>query len=177
MILPICQRIVRRHFVIISDMNLNKKGFILNTAMDKTLHTIYTFPSKMAYFKRVWWKVNVLSHTWPVGSTLPLVKPLKRGTLSLWTPSQASRQSRKNEKNVRFSTKTNIFFDHSTLTSCIFGTTGSSETSCTSFERSPQWYSGSNSSRAWQYIYPPPNPFEKGHFRGKKGKSYVEFCP
>ena len=67
----------------------------------------------MAFFKRVWWKVNVLSHTWAVGSTLPLIRPLKWGTLCLWTPAgskMASRQSWKNEKNVRFSTKTDIFF-------------------------------------------------------------------
>ena len=43
---------------------------------------------------------------------------------------------------MRFSTKMDGFFDHSTLTAGIFGTTGSSETLCTSFERSDQWLSG-----------------------------------
>ena len=32
-------------------------------------------------------------------------------------------------------------------------------------------------SRAWQHFYLPPRPFEKSHFREKKGKSYVDFCP
>ena len=34
------------------------------------------------------------------------------------------------KKNVRFSTKTDTFFDRSTLTACIFGTTETSETLC-----------------------------------------------
>ena len=38
-------------------------------------------------------------------------------------------------------------------------------------------YLDSRSSRAWQQFYLPPRPFEKGHFREKKGKSYVDFCP
>ena len=32
------------------------------------------------------------------------------------------------QKNIRFTTKTDVFFDHSTLTAGIFGTSGSSET-------------------------------------------------
>ena len=40
-----------------------------------------------------------------------------------------------NRKNHSFSTKTDVFFDHSTLTAGIFGTTGSSETSCTASDK------------------------------------------
>ena len=39
------------------------------------------FPSKMAFFKREWQKVKVLSHPWAVGSKLPLIRPFKWGTL------------------------------------------------------------------------------------------------
>ena len=39
-------------------------------------------------------------------------------------------------KKVRFSIKTDVFFNRSTLTAGHFGTSGSSETLCTSFERS-----------------------------------------
>ena len=63
-------------------------------------------------------------------------------------------------------------FIFSNLTACIFGTTGSSETLCTSFERSDQWQSGPKSSRVRQHFYPLPCPFEKSHFTPKKG-----LCP
>ena len=43
-----------------------------------------------------------------------------------------------NKKNVCFSSETDVFFDRSTLTAGIFENTGSSETLCTSFERSNQ---------------------------------------
>ena len=57
--------------------------------------------SKIAFFKRAWRKVKVLSCPWALGSKLPLIRALKLGTLRLWTPTgfkMASRQSWKNEK-------------------------------------------------------------------------------
>ena len=44
------------------------------------------FPSKMAFFKRVWQKVRVLSRPWDVGSKLPLIRPFIKGKLGSRTP-------------------------------------------------------------------------------------------
>ena len=55
-----------------------------------------------------------------------MIRPLKWGTLRLWTPTgskMANRQSWKNKKPVHFSTKTDVFFDRSTLMAGMFGTT------------------------------------------------------
>ena len=41
-------------------------------------------------------------------------------------------------KKVHISSKTDVFFEHSSLTAHIFGSSESSETYCTSFERSNQ---------------------------------------
>ena len=65
-----------------------------------------------------------------------LNRPLKWGTARLWTPTgfkNTSRQSWTFEKNLCFSTKTEVFFKRSTLTAGIFESSGSSETCCTSF--------------------------------------------
>ena len=81
------------------------------------------FPSKMAFFKRVWWKANVLSHTWGVGSTLPLIRHLKWGTLCLWTPTgskMASCQSYKNEKTFVLELKRTFFFSIVQLWQLVF---------------------------------------------------------
>ena len=132
----------------------------------------------MVFFKWVWHKVIVLPRSWASRSTLALIRPLKWATVCLWTPSgskNTSRQSWSIEKNVRFSTKSDVFFDCSTLTAGIFGTSGSSETYCTSFERSNQCLSGARSSRAWQYFYLVPRPFEKGHFTPYRGKGAYIF--
>ena len=50
------------------------------TVVEKTNQKNPIFPSKMAFFKRVWRKVKVLSCPWAVGSNLPLNRPLKWGT-------------------------------------------------------------------------------------------------
>ena len=47
------------------------------------------------------------------------------------------------KKNVRFSTKTDVFFDRPNLTAGHFGTKWSSDTLCTSFERCDQYLIGS----------------------------------
>ena len=47
-----------------------------------------------------------------------------------------------------FSTRTDVFFDRSTLTAGHFGTSGSSETLCTSFERSNQCVIGATKLKA-----------------------------
>ena len=52
------------------------------------------FPCKMAFFKRMWWKVKVLSCPWAVGSKLPLFRPLKWGTKRLRTLSGSKNMSR-----------------------------------------------------------------------------------
>ena len=54
-----------------------------------------------------------------------------------------SRQIWTIERNNRFITKMDVFFDRSNLTAGHFGTSGSSETLCTSFERSNQCVRGS----------------------------------
>ena len=57
-----------------------------------------------------------------------------------------------------------FFFILPTLTSCNFGTNGSSGMQCTSFWRSSLCQFKSKSSKAWQHFYHLPCPFEKGHF-------------
>ena len=44
--------------------------------------------------------------------------------------------------NSKNTIRQSFIFFLPTLTACTFGTTGSSETLCTSFERSDQWLSG-----------------------------------
>ena len=67
------------------------------------------------------------------------------------------------------------FFVISTLPSCIFGTTESSETLCTSFERSNQCLSGATSSRAWHHFYYWPRPLEKSRFTPINGQRCRDF--
>ena len=55
---------------------------------------------------------------------------------------QNDQPSKLEEKNVRFSTMTAVFFDGPTLMAGYFGNSGSSETLCTSFERSNQYVNG-----------------------------------
>ena len=110
------------------------------TAISESNGTIAIFVSKMAYFKGAWRKVKVLPRPWAWRSKSSSIRPLKWGTVRLWTPSgskMASRQSWKNEEKVRLSkealTKTDFVYTLSTLTAGHFWTTGSSETYCTSF--------------------------------------------
>ncbi len=63
------------------------------------------------------------------------------------------------------------------MLACILGATKSSGTQCTSFETSNQCPFKSKSSRVWQHFYFLPRPFEKGHFRGKKGNHSNIFLP
>ena len=101
--------------------------------------------SKMGLRNWAWQRVKVVSHPWAPRSTLALIRPLKWGTVCLWTPTgskNTSRQSWTIEKYVRFSTKSDVFFDRSSLMAGIFGTSGSSETLYTSFERSNQCENG-----------------------------------
>ena len=65
-----------------------------------------------------------------------LIRPLEWGTARFWTPTgfkNTSRQSWTFEKNLHFTTKTNVFLERSTLTAGIFTSSRSSETYCTSF--------------------------------------------
>ena len=71
----------------------------------------------------------------------PNTRELRGPSVCLWTPiasKNTGRQSWKNEKNLRFPYLNGLFFDRSTLTAGIFGTSRSSETLCTSFRRSNQ---------------------------------------
>ena len=61
----------------------------------------WSFPSEMAFFKWAWQRVKVLPRPWASKSKLRGIRPLKWGTLCLWTPTgfkMASRQSWKKEK-------------------------------------------------------------------------------
>ena len=65
-----------------------------------------------------------------------LIRPLKWGTVHLWTPTGFQNTSHKSwtfEKNLRFTPKMNVFFERSTLTAGLFTSSRSSETYCTSF--------------------------------------------
>ena len=102
----------------------------------KNIRTITVFRCKTAFFDWSWHIVIVPPRPWASRSTLALIRALKWDTVCLWTPTGSkvtSRQIWSIEKNDRFSTKMDVFFDRSTLTACIFGTSGSSETYCTPF--------------------------------------------
>ena len=65
-----------------------------------------------------------------------LNRSLKWRTVHLWTPTgsaSTSRQSWTLKKTARFSSKTVVFFERSTLTAGMFESSRSSETCCTSF--------------------------------------------
>ena len=65
--------------------------------------TFWSFPNEMAFFKWSWQRVKVLPRPWASKSKLSMIRPLKWGTLRLWTPNgfkMANRQIWKNEKNV-----------------------------------------------------------------------------
>ena len=62
------------------------------------------YRSKMAFFKRAWQKVKVLSCPWALGFKLVLIQPLKGGILhsgTLGYSKNTSRQSWKNKKQIR----------------------------------------------------------------------------
>ena len=80
--------------------------------MEKTNRTLAIVWCKMAFFKWAWQKVKVLSHPWASRSILALMRPFESGTQCLWTPTgsrMTSRQSWTIEKNVCFSTTTDVF--------------------------------------------------------------------
>ena len=91
---------------------------------------------KMAFLKWTWRPIQ-----WKYWNVLYLIlkvlnRPLKWDTVRLWTPTgfkDTGRQSWTFEKNLRFSTKMEVFFERSTLTAGIFESSGSSETYCISF--------------------------------------------
>ena len=65
-----------------------------------------------------------------------LNRSLKWRTVRFWTPTGSASTSRQIwtfEKNARFSSKTEVFFERSTLTAGGGRSSGSSETYCTSF--------------------------------------------
>ena len=87
------------------------------------------FPNEMAFFKWSWQRVKVLPRPWASKSKLSMIRPLKWGTLCLWTPTgfkMASRQSLKIKENVRLTSKTDVFFFLPTLTAGHFETSWSS---------------------------------------------------
>ena len=70
------------------------------------------FPNEMAFFKWSWQRVKVLPRPWASKSKLSMIRPLKWGTLRLWTLNgfkMASRQSWRNKENVCFTSKTDVF--------------------------------------------------------------------
>ena len=74
------------------------------------------------------------------------------------------------------STKTDVFFDCSTLTAGHFGTSGSSETLCTSFERSNQALFGFNELKGMAALLPSPRLFRKRPFYTYKPQKVGLFC-
>ena len=91
--------------------------FLSITVLCKSLGLFGVLWCKMAFFKKVWQKVKVPSRPWALGFKSALIRPLKWGTLCLWTPTgskMASRQSWKNEKKVRLNkealTKTDFVY-------------------------------------------------------------------
>ena len=74
--------------------------------------TFWSFPNEMAFFKWSWQRVKVLPRPWASKSKLSMIRPLKWGTLRLWTLNgfkMASRQSWRNKENVCFTSKTDFF--------------------------------------------------------------------
>ena len=77
---------------------------------------------KTAFFNRAWHIVIVPPSPWASRSILALNRPLKWGTVCLWTLSgskDTGRQSWKNEKNLQFPYLNGLFFVFSALTACV----------------------------------------------------------
>ena len=88
---------------------------------------------KMAFFKRAWQKVKVLSCPWVLGSKSEMIRTLKWSTLGSRTPGGSRNTSRQS-----------FIFFLPILTACIFGTTGSSGTQCGSKNTSHQSWKKKN---------------------------------
>ena len=103
----------------------------------------------------------------------------KWGTLCIWTPTgskMASRQSWKNERKSpsRYGNrlKTDILSYFQLWHLAILEPVGVQIRNVPHFKGLIVLYLDLRISRAWQYIYPPPRPLEKGHFTPKTAK-----CP
>ena len=94
----------------------------LVTVVLRTKEASAVYRSKMAFFKRAWQKVKVMSRPWALGFKSETIRPLKWGTLGSRTPDGSKNTSRQS-----------FIFFLPTLMACIFRTTGSSGTQCTSF--------------------------------------------
>ena len=76
---------------------LSTHTYIQLTKMNITPLAVYR--SKMAFFKRAWQKVKVLSRPWALGFKSEMIRPLKWGTLGLRTPGGFKNTSRQSWKN------------------------------------------------------------------------------
>ena len=94
----------------------------LPTVVLRTKEASAVYRSKMAFFKRAWQKVKVMSRPWALGFKSETIRPLNWGTLGSRTPDGSKNTSRQS-----------FIFFLPTFMACIFRTTGSSGTQCTSF--------------------------------------------
>ena len=129
--------------------------------------TFWSFPNEMAFFKWSWQRVKVLPRPWASKSKLSMIRPLKWGTLRLWTPNgfkMASRQSWKIKENVCFTSKTDVFSFFQLWRLAILKPVGVHRHNVPHFKGLIMLYLDSSNSNAWQHFYLLPRPFAKGHF-------------
>ena len=68
------------------------------TVVLRTNGTSAVYRSKMAFFKRAWQKVKVLSRPWALGFKSEMIRPLKWGTLRSRTPNSSINTSHQSWK-------------------------------------------------------------------------------
>ena len=77
------------------------KGVEQGTVVLRTKETSAVYRSKMAFFKRAWQKVTVMSRPWALGFKSEMIRPLKWGTLCSRIPSGSKNTSRQSWKNKK----------------------------------------------------------------------------
>ena len=95
----------------------------LTTVKENECYTFGRLWSKMAFFKRAWRRLKVLSCPWALEFKSALIRPLKWGTLRSWTPGgskDTSRQSWKKKKQIRLSKDFLTYVDWFVLSSFNF---------------------------------------------------------
>ena len=134
----------------------------------------------MAFFTRAWWKVKVLPCPWPwwlqlhIDETFQMryIMSLNSHWFQKYKPSKLN-----NEKTSVLVLKRTGFFIVQVWRTAILKPVGVQRHNVPNFKGLIVHYLDSRSSRAWQHFYLLPLPFEKGHFKLKKGYCAVSLAP
>ena len=98
---------------------------------------------------------------------LALIRPLKWGTVCLWTPPGSKNKSRQSwtiEKIVGFCTKTDFFWIVQLWRLVFLDPVGVKRHTIPHFKGLMKLDWNQKRPRVWLHFYPPLRPWEKGHF-------------